>query len=361
MITILDRYIFKELLAPFWISLAVLCFLVLAKEMLQLVEWLVSKGMGLLAILQIIGHLMPSFLVLTLPMACLISSIAAFSRFSSDSEVVAMRMAGISLSRITAPVLVFALFVFLGTWCLSQWGQPWASISMNKLAITLIQDQIQLALEHGTFQEPMHGMMMFVPEPDAGEQVKGIFISDRRDPDRPLLITAKSFQMLNDPTHKHFGIRLHEGTIHQAPRNVAQYHHVSFTTYDIKMDLASAFDMAKPVRPDYPHMMAALEQSGWQNSGMLRRLMEYYKDLAFPVATLILGVLGVPVGMIATRSGHIGSFVLGIVIMVGYYLLNVLGEFGVTARIFHPFVGAWFPNACLLLIAGLLFHRMSRR
>ena len=361
MITILDRYILKELLTPFWISLAVLCSLVLTKEMLRLVELLVDKGMGLPAMLQIIGHLMPSFLVLTLPIACLISSIAAFSRLSLDSEVVAMQTAGFSLLRITAPVLVFSLFVFFGTWGLSQWGQPWASVSLKSLAISLIQEQVQLALEHGTFQEPMDGLMMFVPEPDAGETAKAIFIADRRDPDRPLIITAKSFHMLNDPRHKQFGIRLHEGTIHQTPRNVERYHHISFTTYDIKMDLSSTLGVAKPVRPDYQHIMAALEQSGWQNSGMLRRLMEYYKDLAFPMATLILGILGVPVGIVSKRSGHIGGFALGIVIMVGYYLLNVLGEFGVTTHIFHPFVGAWFPNVCLLLITGILFHRVSRR
>ncbi len=358
MITILDRYIVKELLTPFGISLSILCFLVLMKEMLQLVELLVSKGMGLPAVLQIIGHLVPYFLVLTLPIACLIASIATFSRLSFDHEIVAMRTAGFSLLRITAPVLVFSSFVFLGTLCLSQWGQPWSSISFKTLAIGLMQDQLQLALEHGTFQEPMDGMMIFVPEP--GEQAKGIFISDRRDPDSSLIITANSFHMLNDPDRQQFGIRLYDGAIHHAPRNVAHYHQVSFTTYDIKMDLLSAVGMAKPTRPDYQHIMATLEQSGWQDSGMLRRLMEYYKDLAFPVATFILGVLGVPVGMISKRSGHTGGFVLGIVIMVGYYLLNVLGEFGVTAHMFHPFAGAWFPNVCLLLIMGLLFYRVSR-
>ena len=166
--------------------------------------------------------------------------------------------------------------------------------------------------------------------------------------------------MLNDPNRKQFGIRLHEGTIHQAPRNVGRYHHISFTTYDIKMDLSSTFGVKQPARPDYQQIMAALEQSGWQDNGMLRRLMEYYKDIAFPMATLILGVMGVPIGIVSKRSGHIGGFIQGMFIMVGYYLLNVLGEFGVTAHVFHPFVGAWFPNVCLILITVFLFHRVSR-
>ena len=48
--TILDRYILKELFVPFSISLCILCFIVLTKEMLRLVELLVTNGVGLLAV-----------------------------------------------------------------------------------------------------------------------------------------------------------------------------------------------------------------------------------------------------------------------------------------------------------------------
>jgi lipopolysaccharide export system permease protein len=107
--------------------------------------------------------------------------------------------------------------------------------------------------------------------------------------------------------------------------------------------------------------MAELEASGWRDTKMLRRLMEYYKDLGFPVATLILGLLGMPVGIVSKRTGRMRGFVLGIFIMVGYYLLNVLGEFSVTTLLLHPFAGAWLPNVLLLLITGLLFYQASRR
>ena len=62
---LLDLYIFKELIPPFAVSLTALCFIVFTKEMLRLVELLVSKGIGIMAILNIVSHLMPSFLVLT--------------------------------------------------------------------------------------------------------------------------------------------------------------------------------------------------------------------------------------------------------------------------------------------------------
>lgn len=361
MTTILDRYILKELFVPFSISLGILCFIVLTKEMLRLVELLVTNGVGLLTIGKIIVNLMPSFLVLTLPMACLISSITTFSRLSFDKELVAMRAAGLSLLRIAVPVVVFSFFVFLATLFLSQWGQPWSSISLKKLAISLIQDQLHLALEHGAFNEPADNLVIFVPKPEPGEKARGIFILDQRDPVKEVIITGQTFHMLKNPQHKQIGIRLHEGEIHHVPKDGARHHQVTFSTYDLKMNPSPALHVEKPERPDYRHIMAALDKSGWRDTGMLRRLMEYYKDLGFPVATLLLGVLGMPVGIVSKRTGRMRGFVLGIFIMVGYYLLNVLGEFFVTALLFHPFAGAWLPDILLLLITWMLFYQASRR
>ena len=359
--TILDRYILKELFVPFSISLCILCFIVLTKEMLRLVELLVTNGVGLLAVFKIIVNLMPSFLVLTLPMACLISSITTFSRFSFDKELVAMRAAGLSLLRIAVPVFVFSFLVFLGTLFLSQWGQPWSSISLKKLAISLIQDQLHLALDRGVFNEPADDLMIFVPKPEPGEKARGIFILDQRDPAKKVIVTAQTFQMLKNPQRKQFGIRLHEGKIHHISKDGAQHHLVAFSTYDLKMAPSPALNVEKPERPDYQHIMAELEKSDWRDTDMLRRLMEYYKDLGFPMATLILGVLGMPVGIVSKRTGRMRGFVLGIFIMVGYYLLNVLGEFSVTALFLHPFAGAWLPNVLLLLMTWMLFYQASRR
>ena len=61
---LLDRYIFTELLSPFSLSLGTLCFIMLTRELLRLVELLVSKGVGLWAVLKVFAHLLPSFLVL---------------------------------------------------------------------------------------------------------------------------------------------------------------------------------------------------------------------------------------------------------------------------------------------------------
>jgi lipopolysaccharide export system permease protein len=89
--------------------------------------------------------------------------------------------------------------------------------------------------------------------------------------------------------------------------------------------------------------------------------MEYYKDLAFPTAALIFGILGVPIGIVSKRSGRIGGFAVGVGIVIAYYVLNVLCEFFVTTLVLPPFAGAWLPNALFIAVTVALFIRMNRQ
>jgi lipopolysaccharide export system permease protein len=359
--TLLDRYIFTELLSPFSVSLGALCFVMLTRELLRLVELLVSKGVGILAVLQVFAHLMPSFLVLTLPIAGIIASITAFGRLSFDKELVAMQTAGLSLMRLARPVLLFALLVFGLTLCLAQWGQPWGSLNLKKVALNLLRDQLVLSLERGTFNEPIPKVTIYVPDGDSGETATGIFVSDERNADDPRIIVAQQFEVLMDAAADQVALRLRHGVIHSKSKQADQYEHASFSNYDLKLSLSQSDYSATEVRPSYDAILAQLEQSQWRDPFMLRRLMEHYKDLAFPVTSLIFCLLGIAAGIASKRSGRIGGFAVGVFIVVVYYMLNIACEFLVTTAHMPPFIGAWMPNGIFFLTTVVWFSIMSRR
>jgi len=358
---ILDRYIFAELVPPFFISLTGLCLVLLTKELLRLVELLVSKGVGLGAVIKVFLHLLPSFLVLTLPIAGIIASITAFGRLSFDKELIAMRASGLSLLRLSRPVLVFSCLIFGLTLALSQWGQPWTSVSLKKLALSLLRDKLTLALDNGVFNEPVPHMVIYVSDSRTGPSRRGIFIADERNPLDRRVIVASDYTLLSDLGNSQVGLRLLNGTVHSRPHDLEQYHQVSFSTYDLKVSLDQSVYAAVEERPSREAVLAQLERTQWRDTGALRRLMESYKDLAFPTAALIFGILGVPVGIVSKRSGRIGGFAVGVGIVIAYYVLNVLCEFFVTTLVLPPFAGAWLPNALFLVVTVVLFVRMNRQ
>jgi len=359
--TLLDRYIFSEIFAPFGLSLGVLCFVMLTKELLRLVELLVAKGVGLLAVIKVFAHLLPSFLVLTLPIAGLIASITAFGRLSFDKELVAMRAAGLSLLRLSRPIFLFAMLVFSMTLLLAQWGQPWSSLNLKKVALNLLRDQLVLALERGTFNEPIPRLMIFVSDAEDHDTAPGIFISDERNVEDPRIIVATQYQVLMEPANNQVALRLQKGVVHSRPSQVDQYQQTSFSSYDLKLSLNQSGYSTTEERPSYESIVARLNQSGWRDPAALRRLIEYYKDLAFPTASLIFCILGVPVGIVSKRSGRIGGFAVGVLVVIIYYMLNVACEFLVTTTVIPPFAGAWGPNAVFILVTLWWFYVVSRR
>ena len=356
---LLDRYIFTELLSPFLISLGALCFVMLTRELLRLVELLVSKGVGLFAVLKVFAHLLPSFLVLTLPIAGIIASITAFGRLSFDKELVAMRAAGLSLLRLSRPVFLFALLVFGLTLWLAQWGQPWSSMNLKKVALNLLRDQLVLALERGTFNEPIPKMMIYVSDLGEEQESTGIFLSDERNTDEPRVIVARQYRVFIDASANQVALRLENGVIHSKPDQIDEYQRIAFSSYDLKLSLNQS-GYTSEERPSYETITAQLAQSHGRDPSALRRLMEYYKDLAFPTASLVFCLLGVPVGIVSKRSGRIGGFAVGVLVVILYYVLNIGCEFLVTATVIPPFAGAWLPNAIFAVVTVVWFHKMSR-
>ncbi len=330
--------------------------------MLRLVDLVISRGISLASLGNIVMHLLPSFLVLTLPIACLIATISAFNRMSFDNEVIALRAAGVGFWRINIPVIAFAGSVFALTMVLSQWGQPWANVSLKTLALSVIEEEMTLGVDSGVFNEPISGLMVYVPNPgqSAGDK-KGVFISDQRNPAQPLIIVAQHFQMLKQNERRQIGIRLFNGTIHQIPNDASAFHQVTFGTYDFWMPSPFQSAKAKAKRTSHEELLEKLEASGGKDSGILRRLVEYHKDTAFPVSTFVLGLLGVPVGIVSKRSGRAGGFAIGVLVIIGFYMLNVLGEFLVTTRAVAPIVGAWLPNVLLAVLTAWMFNHARKQ
>jgi lipopolysaccharide export system permease protein len=189
----------------------------------------------------------------------------------------------------------------------------------------------------------------------------GIFVSDERNADTPRVIVAQQYEVLMDPSANQVALRLQHGVIHSRPKQTDQYDYVSFASYDLKLPLDQSGYSAPDERPSYDDIIAQLTQSQWRDPAALRRLMEYYKDLAFPTASLVFCLLGIPVGIASKRSGRIGGFAVGVLVIIVYYMLNIACEFLVMTASLPPLAGAWMPNGMFLLITVVWFYIMSRR
>ena len=107
----LDKYVFRELLTPFMYSLLVLTMIFLVNFIIRAMDRILGKGLSFLVILEYIILNLAWILALAIPLSVLVAVLLAYGRLATDHEVTAMRSGGISLPRIMAPALVFAMLV----------------------------------------------------------------------------------------------------------------------------------------------------------------------------------------------------------------------------------------------------------
>src|SRR5581483_4800686 len=91
----------------------------------------------------------------------------------------------------------------------------------------------------------------------------------------------------------------------------------------------------------YQEIKKKIEASAGTDLRALRLLSEFYKNFSFSLASLVFGIVGVPLGIISGRTGRLGGFTLGIALITFYYLLNTLGDYLITLRIATPFLAVW--------------------
>ena len=104
MLRILDRYVLRELMAPFVLALLLLTFALEIPPILQYGETLIAEGASWDVVVRVLATLVPQALGITIPMALLVGILFALGRLSGDREIVAMEACGISLGTPAASV-----------------------------------------------------------------------------------------------------------------------------------------------------------------------------------------------------------------------------------------------------------------
>lgn len=350
----LDRYIFSELCLPFSLAIGGLLFVLMTREMTRVTELLVTQGVSALVVLKLIVYILPSFMILTLPIATLIASTCAFSRLAADHELVAIQASGIGLRRLLIPVGVFSVGIYAVAFSLSLWAQPWSGASLKTLALSMMKEQLTLPLDAGVFNNPVDGLMIYIPQTDTTSQ--GIFIADSRNTKEPRVLVAQDWTLVSDTESGHIGLRLTDGSIHiKSPLpNTSQ--RVTFHTYDMQLELDTSLQAPMAEIPNLKGIYATLHASDWTDVKALKQLEEYYRTWAIPAACLIFGFIGVPLGVRSGAAGRMGGIGVGVAGILFYYLLNIFGDFLVSTLVLTPWIAAWLPNAIFIVLSVFLFR-----
>ena len=362
----LNRYIFQEILTPFFLGLAVFTFILLIARILKLVELVVNRGIPFFDMLKIFAYILPAFLEVTVPMALLLALLLAFSRLSADQETIALKTSGISLYQVTVPIAVFVLFTYLLTLFLTLHARPWANTALKAALYHATKTRATAGLQEKVFNTDFDGLVLYVEEiHPPGTLLQGIMIADRRNSQQHNTIFAQTGLLIpNEQTHS-LTLRLFDGTIHGVLSQEKSYHRTNFTVYDVTLSLDALLAAKKtkdknPQEMTFPELRQAIARRGAAGLGANTELVELHRRFSIPFACIVFALVGLPLGMQPTRAIRARGFTLSLTLIFLYYIFLTMGEDLGRKGILPIPLALWLPNLVLGGIGGYLFLRSAR-
>ncbi len=355
MFKLLDRYILRELTISFFLSIAVLLSAFLMQQVIKFSKIASETGISFLLLVKFSIFIIPLFLVLAIPLSVLISSILTFSRLSTDHEITAMRSGGISVYRMLLPVFVFSISAFILALISSSVLQPMGHKYIRIQSYETLSKQRNLGLQEGVFNN-LFDLLVYVKKITSGDTLNNILISDRSSKDSKI-ITARQGNILNDPSTSYLFLKLQDGHIYFESDDWTKYQMVTFSTYFLRLDSVQSIESVRLIKEKWGLSLTELKikikekkQQGRERE-YRRLLMEYYKKFSLPAAALVLGLLGSPIGIMTRFSSRFAGFILSIVIVFSYYILDSGFEILAVEGFIHPAFAAWATVIISLFLA----------
>ena len=354
---ILTRYILGEILSHTLIGCALFTFILFMPQLPQILEVVVRNSSTLANMAEIFLFTLPNLFKVTIPMAVLVGVLLGLSRLAADSEIVAMQASGLGIGYFVRVASIVAIGGTLLGLVNSLYLAPRANQAIIEMGQSLETSQASYEIQPRVFYEDFKNFVLYVQDVRAGTGAanwRQVFMADVSDPSNPIVTTAASATVVSDSTQELL-MRLRNGSHHETVAGQPQQYTIStFTTTDMPLALSQQSDihLGRLDTSIYALPMASLvERVHGQDAK--RYLIELHNRFAFPVACLVLMLVGVPLGVSSRRGGKSSGFVFTMLLVFVYYFLSATGTALGRQNKLPVFLAVWSAN--LLFAAAGIF------
>jgi LPS export ABC transporter permease LptF/LPS export ABC transporter permease LptG len=305
--------------------------------------------------------LLPTVLIFTLPMAVLSGTIIGLGRMGSDSELIAMRAAGVSRWQIVLPALVVGLLATAVALQLNLSEVPDAQEELRAIAARAALYKLDSPVEPQTFTTDIPGHVIYVREGDKSRgQWGGVFIQRKEEDQSTRLITARSGRIDSSAEKSELVLQNAVQTT-LPPSEAANQQYVVERLDELRILFKTGRNelLARMQRSENkPDEMGFRELRRFisQSEGPPRRegVYQLHKRLALGLSPLVFAFFGAVLAMRFRRGSRGFGALVSLIVMVAYYLLVIAGEQMTRGGTLPPVVGGWLATSLVLIFAVIL-------
>ena len=231
----LNKYLFKQSLIPFLLSVAVITTVLFLQFLIRAVDRFLGKGLDGLTIFEYLYLNLAWIIALSVPMSLLISSVMTFGRMSQQNEITALKSAGVNLYNIIKPAILFGSLVGIGLCLFNNFILPEMNYNARLLARDIYKKKPELSIEPGYFVDMIPQYTMIVKEMD-GKDFKDVKIFSKNQKSEQTTIYANQGSLSSDGNM--ITIDLMDGEIHEIDLSDYDYYRkIKFKTHQIMISM----------------------------------------------------------------------------------------------------------------------------
>lgn len=351
-VSILDRHIGRTVLYSTLLVMAVLLALFTLFEFVDKLDELGQGDFGLFQAMKYLVLTLPRKVYELFPMAALLGTILGLSSLAMDSELIAMRAGGVSLLRIVGSVAKIGGVFVLAAVIVGEIGAPAAERAAQRSRAEAMNIGIQQENASVWLKDGLAFINIGEVLPDLSVLRVYVYQFDAQDQLR-LQTYAESARYENGRWHLS---DISQSLIGEESVSIRKQQEEQWTSsidpevlavFAVKPEMLSAWNLYRYVRH--------LSRNGQETERY--ELALWYKIIA-PLTTGVMVILAIPFVFMTIRSGGMGFRLFGgIMLGLGFFVLN--RAFGFASLLYNlpPFLGALVPT---LLFFGLALYLLRR-
>jgi LPS export ABC transporter permease LptF/LPS export ABC transporter permease LptG len=359
---LIARYVLQSALPYVLLSLVLLTAILFTQQTGRFAELALYTDLPFSLVSEIAAALLPSVLILTLPVAVLAGIVIGFARMGSDSEIVAIRAAGVGTWSLLWPALVIGLLATAATTFLHFKEAPQAARDLRRAALQGALRKLDSPVEPRTFNTDIPGYVIYVRDGDKSQGSWGRVFIYAQQPDGTRIVTARSGRI--DSSNEKSELVLSDAVAMKIPNaDSAERDYVVERLDQLRISIdtgrAALLEHAsqKDLQPEELNWNE-LKQQAHSDSIEDKREAErtINRRLALSVAPFVFALFGGLLGMRVRRGGRGAGILLSLSVVIVYYLITLLGESLARTDTVSAITGEWMATGVILLLSLMLLR-----
>lgn len=381
-LNLLDRHIFSSVLFTCAAAVGLFTFVVALPNVLKdLLAPLLAGQLSPDTFARLVLLIIPYAISYALPMGILTGVLLTLGRLSADSEITAMRAAGISVFRVSRPVLVLGLLSAAGALLINFETMPWTRMQYQREFQAAVRQNPLSFIVPRTFIRDFKGSVIYVGEKQ-GTVLRDIWIWELDDQRRvrrlvraeagrlvfdestnsliPTLVRAKTEE--RDPDNpEDFGKSPKAPSVEKAEEiRLSLDRYLGQSMIRIKQEWFTYHQLQAEQARLAAEVPATPEQAKQIARDRMKTAIVVHEKYNMSLAVLTFALIGVPMGIKVSRRETSANLGLALVLVLGYYMLTVMVKWLDRQPELRPDLLLWVPNLLFITLAVWLFRRIER-